>query len=119
MADALISNCNKFGLWELVNLLWLKNINKEGMAMLGMKYDMQMAVWERDRVRLMVRGGCLPVRGSKGMEWKYDDDLCVCGEKETEIHVLLECKCYDMVRRRWLRTCDVLEEKERIMDVIK
>ena len=30
------------------------------------------------RLRLMVRGGCLPVRGSKGMEWKYDDDLCVC-----------------------------------------
>ena len=27
----------RFGLWELVNLLWLKNINKEGMAMLGMK----------------------------------------------------------------------------------
>ena len=41
------------------------------------------------RVRLMVREGCLPVRGSKGMEWKYDDDLrvCVCGTKETEIHV--------------------------------
>ena len=37
------------------------------------------------RVRLMVRGGCLPVRGLK--EWKYDDDLCVCGTKETEIHV--------------------------------
>ena len=32
--------------------------------------------------------------------------------------MLLECKCYDMVKRRWLRTCDVLEEKER-MDVIK
>ena len=48
----------------------------------------------------MVRGGCLPVRGSKGMEWKYDDD-------------------HDMVRRRWLRTCDVLEEKERTMDVIQ
>ena len=31
--------CDKFGLWELVNLLWLRNINKEGMAMLGMKYD--------------------------------------------------------------------------------
>ena len=30
----------------------------------------------------MVRGGCLTVRGSKGMEWKYDDDLCVCGTKE-------------------------------------
>ena len=35
------------------------------------------------RVRLMVRGGCLPVRGYKGMEWKYDDDLCVCGIKDT------------------------------------
>ena len=45
----------------------------------------------------------------------------MCGTKETDIHVLLECKCYeyDMVRRRWLRTCDVLEEKERTMDVIK
>ena len=39
------------------------------------------------RVRLMVRGGCLPARGSKGMEWKYDDDLCVFGRNETEIHV--------------------------------
>ena len=35
------------------------------------------------RVRLMVRGGCLPVRGSTGMEWNYDDDLCVYGTKET------------------------------------
>ena len=33
--------------------------------------------------------------------------------KETEIHVLFECKCYDLVRRRWMRTWDVLEEKER------
>ena len=32
--------------------------------------------------------------------------------------MLLECKCYDMVRRRWLRTSDVLVEKE-IMDVVK
>ena len=31
--------CDKFGLWELVNLLWLRNINKEGMAMIGMTYD--------------------------------------------------------------------------------
>ena len=29
------------------------------------------------RVRLMVRVGCLPVRGSIGIEWRYDDDLCV------------------------------------------
>ena len=34
-----------FGLLELVNLLWLRNINKEGMAMLGMKYDRN--VWKK------------------------------------------------------------------------
>ena len=35
------------------------------------------------RVRFMVRGCCLPVRGFKGMEWKYDDDLCVwAGQKK-------------------------------------
>ena len=34
------------------------------------------------RLRLMVRGGFLPVRGSKGMEWKYDDDLCGGGGKK-------------------------------------
>ena len=67
----------------------------------------------------MVRGGCLPVRGSKGMEWKCDDDLCVCWTKETEIHVLVECKSYDLVRRRWMMTWDVLEETERTMDLIK
>ena len=44
------------------------------------------------RVGLLVRGGFLPVRGSKGMEWKYDDDLCVCGTKETEINVPFEFK---------------------------
>ena len=37
--------CDKFGLWELVNLLWRRNINKEGMAMLGMKYDKN--VWKK------------------------------------------------------------------------
>ena len=45
--------------------------------------------------------------------------VCVCGTKETEIHVLFLCKCYDLVRRRWMRTWDVLEEKERTMVVIK
>ena len=97
-------------MWVLVNLQW-QNINKKGMAMLGMKYDRN--VWmktfvariqecgrrqwrnafginEREqqytymkrqpqneryangsvgaRVRLIVKEGCLPVRGSKGME---------------------------------------------------
>ena len=67
----------------------------------------------------MVRGMCLSVRGSKGIKWKYDDEICVCGTRETEIHVLLECKCYDQLRRRWMMTWDILGDKERTMDVIK
>ena len=66
----------------------------------------------------MVRGGCLPVRGSKGMAWKYDDDLSVYGTKETGIHVLFERKCYDLVRKIWMRTWDVLDENERTMVII-
>ena len=79
-------------------LLWLQNNGKEGTAMLGMVYDRNVwhnIIVERikeyvrrlrygfgknestkkyaigsvgARVRLMVRGGCLPVNGSKGME---------------------------------------------------
>ena len=60
------------------------------------------------------------MRSSKGMEWKYDDDLCASGTKETETHdVLFECKCYDQMRRRWIRAWDGLDDKERTMDVIK
>ena len=31
--------CENFVLWELVNSLWFRTINEEGLAMLGMKYD--------------------------------------------------------------------------------
>ena len=102
--------CEKFGLCELVKLLWLRNIRKEEMGMLRMKYDRNVRnkIFERiqeygrrwwrngfgmnereqqdvqvksqprnekyangsvgARVRLMVRGSCLPVRGFNGME---------------------------------------------------
>ena len=53
------------------------------------------------RVRLMVRGGFLPVRGSERMTWKYDDCRCVCGLVETEMHVLFECTLYEVGRDRW------------------
>ena len=95
------------GLWELVNLLWLRNINKEGMAMLGMKYDRN--VWKKNFVARIQEFGRRQWRIGFGInereqqyvhmksqpknekyangsvEWKYDDDLCVCGTKETEI----------------------------------
>ena len=103
---------------ELVDLLWLRNIGKEGMAMFGLESDRDVwksinverikeygrIWWMNDfgingreqeylkvksttRDRLMIRGGCQLVRGLKGMEWKYADDLCEYGTKETEIHV--------------------------------
>ena len=49
----------------------------------------------------MVRGGCLPVRGSEMMAWKYDNECCGCGQVETEEHVLFECKRYGEERVRW------------------
>ena len=42
----------------------------------------------------MVRGGCLPVRGSTRMSWKCDDIRCVCGNMESKKHVLLYCIPY-------------------------
>ena len=36
------------------------------------------------KVRLMVREGCLPVRGSGTMKWKYQNDLCGCGQEESK-----------------------------------
>ena len=43
--------CEKFGLRELVDLLWLRNIGKEGMAIFGMEYDMD--VWKTINVEII------------------------------------------------------------------
>ena len=54
-----------------MNLLWLRNMSKEGVAMIGMEYDRNEKYANgivEVRVRLMVRGGILSVRGSNGME---------------------------------------------------
>ena len=47
--------CHKFGLWELVNLLWLRNIKKEGMSMLGIKYGRN--VWKKTFVARIQEDG--------------------------------------------------------------
>ena len=52
-------------------------------------------------MRVKVRGGCLPVRRSERMTWKYDYDKCRCGLIETEKHVLIECTLYGEERGRW------------------
>ena len=65
-----------------------------------------------------VRGGCLPVRGSERMAWKYDDDCCVCGQVETEEHVLFECNRYRDERVRWRRVIKMKDDRHEY-DVIK
>ena len=51
---------------------------------------------------LPVKGGCLPVRGITNMAWKYEDTRCVCGDVESEEHVLFEFNLYMDLRRRWM-----------------
>ena len=54
------------------------------------------------------------------MELKYMMMISVCvGQKKQRYMWFFVCKCYDMVRRRWMRTYDVLDETERTMGVIK
>ena len=120
----------KFGLIDLVNLIWLRDASVNGMV--NLKMHVEEEVWkkriceriqevgreawkagfkdiEREheyvkmkkchgrerfsdgsvgaKVRLMVSGGCLPASGSETMKWKYQDDLCGCGQVETDEHV--------------------------------
>ena len=49
----------------------------------------------------MVRGGCQSVRGAKGIELKYDADLCVWEQRKRDT-------CYDQMNRLWLMAWDGL-----------
>ena len=71
------------------------------------------------RVRLMVRGGFLPVRGRERMTWKYDDCRCVCGLVETEMHVLFECTLYEEERERWRGAVGYLKDDMDENELIK
>ena len=66
-------------------------------------------------VRMMVRGGS--TRGSTRISWKYDDIRCVCGDVESEKHVLLDCNLYVDVRRRWKKNINT--EHADMYEVIK
>ena len=49
-------------------------------------------------VRLMVREGYLPVRGSERMAWKYDDDCCGCVETDLDIiNILIQSQMYNCI----------------------
>ena len=53
------------------------------------------------------------------MKWKYQDDLCGCGQVEAEEHVLFECNRYGQERERWRGTLEILEDDMCEYEVIK
>ena len=139
--------CGKYGLDDLLNVTWLRDISVQGLMSLGLCLDSKKwkkethekieskgrDIWRRGfnrenmreqeylekkpqpmsveyarygadaLVRLMVRGGCMQVRAEECMRWKYDCDKCVCGEIESESHVLFECMEYISERNAWRR----------------
>ena len=71
------------------------------------------------RVRLMVWGGCLPVRGSERMTWKYDYCRCGCGLVETDMRVLFECTLYEEERESWRGAVGYLKDGMDEYELIK
>ena len=67
----------------------------------------------------MVRGGCLPVRGSERMTSRYDDDKCRCGLVETEKHVLFEYTLYGEETGRWRGAVRDLKDGMEEYEIIK
>ena len=63
-----ISVCDKLGLWELVNLLWLRNVNKKGMTALGIKFDRN--VWKKTFVARIQEYGMRQWRNGFGINEK-------------------------------------------------
>ena len=76
--------CDKFGLWELVNLLWLININKEGMAMLGMKYDRN--VWKKTFVARIQEYGRRRWRNGFGIHEREQQYVHMKSQPKNEKH---------------------------------
>ena len=91
---------------------WRKGFNEESMRereYMEKKSQPRYEKYVREimgaRVRLMLRGGCLQVRGDEKMRWKYECDKCVCGEVESETHVLFNCEQYERERNEWRAKC--------------
>ena len=60
----------------------------------------------------MIRGGCLPVRGSERMTWKYNDYRCGC-------YFLFECTSYEEERERWRWAVGYLKDGMDEYEIIK
>ena len=58
------------------------------------------------RVRMMCRGGCLPVRGARRVQWRKESPECSCGMVETRDHLFLECERLKGMRDEWQASVD-------------
>ena len=56
---------------------------------------------EAARIRMLLRGGYLPLRGNEKFGWRNRNTLCRCGEVETVEHWIFQCDIYRSVRRQW------------------
>ena len=54
---------------------------------------------EAPRVRMLLRGGYLPVRGNEKFKWRDRNIMCRCGDVETLEHWLFQCNLYHDLRR--------------------
>ena len=67
----------------------------------------------------MVRGGCLLIRGSERMAWKYDDDCYGCGGMSKQKNMCcLNATRYGEERGRWIRVIKIRDGMHGY-DVIK
>ena len=135
---------NMVGLEDLMNILALKFVNKEGLARLDLSLSEKvwkakiinsvetwgMSKWRERmgnsnemleyrswkskpgledyvnggdgaRVRMLLRGGYLPVRGNEKFTWRNRNTMCKCGEVETTAHWLFVCRLYEEERNQW------------------
>ena len=73
--------------WSVIESGWIICGNSDILQEFAFKKQLHMMLKYVDgsvgaMVRMMVRGGCLPVRGNIRMSWKYDNEHGVCGEVE-------------------------------------
>ena len=60
------------------------------------------------RVRLMVMRECLPVKGSKRMAWKYDDECGACGQVELKNMCCLTVTNIEKIERSGTHECMIM-----------
>ena len=56
---------------------------------------------ESAKIRMLLRGGYLPLRGNEKFEWRNRNNLCRCGQVETTDHWLFQCNLYNLKRREF------------------